>query len=227
MDAKKPILPYEYLKGNEFVEKLKEVLNCKSHQELGDLLRIPKSTFSTWSKHERTSHELIIRLHLALGVPIAELALPAEEREKISKGVVKVSTGSGKTESMVGLLLNTYHDAEKLQKETVTIKSYCLTNGKLLDTGEVLYPVRRINAFGLENADLIEIETNQSVVLVDKKENDAMNGNYLIGIDGRYSINQVQRLPGKLAIAFDGQTIEVQDGDIEVIGKVVLETKLK
>lgn len=113
------------------------------------------------------------------------------------------------------------------QHGTVIIKSFCLANGKLLDTGEVPYPVRRINGFGLDNAELIEIETNQSVVLIDKKENDAMNGNYLIGIDGRHSINQVQRLPGKLAIAFDGQTIEVQESDIEVIGKVVLETKLK
>ncbi|HHG3503025.1 TPA: phage repressor protein CI [Vibrio parahaemolyticus] len=211
------ILPFDYMKGSEFTETLKHITKSNTFLEMAELLNVPKATFSTWNLHDRTSHELMVRLHLALGVPIEELALKPEDRDKVR------SSDAAKKAA-------TYHSAERLenpQHGSVIIKSYCLTNGKLLDTGEVPYPVRRINGFGLENADLIEIETNQSVVLVDKKENDAMNGNYLIGIDGRYSINQVQRLPGKLAIAFDGQTIEVQDGDIEVIGKVVLETKLK
>ncbi|EGR3300057.1 chromosome partitioning protein ParA [Vibrio parahaemolyticus] len=211
------IPPFDYLKGEAFTDKLKEVTGCKTLLEMSERFDVPKATFSAWNTHERTSHELMVRLHLALGVPIEELALKPEDRKNVRS--------SGTSEKAA-----TYHSAERLgnpQHGSVIIKSFCLTNGKLLDTGEVPYPVRRINGFGLENAELIEIETNQSVVLVDKKENDAMNGNYLIGIDGRYSINQVQRLPGKLAIAFDGQTIEVQDGDIEVIGKVVLETKLK
>lgn len=216
MESKK-IPPFEYMKGAEFTKQLKRVTGCVDFQELSSLLDVPKATFSTWNTHDRTSHELMVRLHLALGVPIEELALKPEDRDKVRRSDAAKKAA-------------TYHSAERLenpQHGSVIIKSFCLTNGKLLDTGDVPYPVRRINGFGLENADLIEIETNQSVVLVDKKENDAMNGNYLIGIDGRYSINQVQRLPGKLAIAFDGQTIEVQDGDIEVIGKVVLETKLK
>ncbi|ENP8308549.1 phage repressor protein CI [Vibrio alginolyticus] len=214
---KRKILPFDYLKGSDFTRRLKLLTDCNDFQELSELLDVPKTTFSTWNTHDRTSHELMVRLHLALGVPIEELALKPEDRDKVR------SSDAAKKAA-------TYHSAERLenpQHGSVIIKSYCLTNGKLLDTGEVPYSVRRINGFGLENADLIEIETNQSVVLVDKKENDAMNGNYLIGIDGRHSINQIQRLPGKLAIAFDGQTIEIQDGDIEVIGKVVLETKLK
>ncbi|HHF3210485.1 TPA: phage repressor protein CI [Vibrio diabolicus] len=214
---KRKILPFDYLKGSDFTRRLKLLTDCNDFQELSELLDVPKTTFSTWNTHDRTSHELMVRLHLALGVPIEELALKPEDRDKVR------SSDAAKKAA-------TYHSAERLenpQHSSVIIKSYCLTNGKLLDTGKVPYSVRRINGFGLENADLIEIETNQSVVLVDKKENDAMNGNYLIGIDGRHSINQIQRLPGKLAIAFDGQTIEVQDGDIEVIGKVVLETKLK
>ena len=213
----KKILPFDYLKGDEFTEKLKEVTGCRTFLDMAELLDVPKATFSAWKLHERTSHELMVRLHLALGIPIEELALKPEDR----KGTVIGSISNN---------VANYHSSERSissQSDIVTIKSYCLTNGKLLDTGEVPYPVRRINGFGLEKADLIEIETNQSVVLVDKKENDAMNGNYLILIDGRHSINQIQRLPGKLAIAFDGQTIEVQESDIEVIGKVVLETKLK
>ncbi|MBY7922046.1 helix-turn-helix domain-containing protein [Vibrio fluvialis] len=212
------IPPFDYLKGEAFTDKLKEVTGCKTLLEMSERFDVPKATFSAWNTHERTSHELMVRLHLALGVPIEDLALKPEDR----KNVVSSDTSPKK----VAIYHSEEHCLNSLT-DSVAIKSYCLTNGKLLDTGELPYPVRRINGFGLENADLIEIETNQSVVLIDKKENDAMNGNYLIAIDGRYSINQVQRLPGKLAIAFDGQTIEVQEGDIEVIGKVVLETKLK
>jgi hypothetical protein len=208
------IEPFDYLKGSDFTENLKRLTGCKNFQEMAFVYDVPKSTFSTWNTHDRTSHELMVRAHLALGIPIEELALKPEDRKQ-SQYVANTSSVP---------FAPTQHNP---QHGTVIIKSFCLTNGKLLETGEVPYPVRRINGFGLENADLIEIETNQSVVLVDKKENDAMNGNYLIAIDGRYSVNQVQRLPGKLAIAFDGQTIEVQESDIEVIGKVVLETKLK
>ncbi|KYZ12603.1 phage repressor protein CI [Vibrio parahaemolyticus] len=211
------IPPFDYLKGEAFTDKLKEVTGCKTLLEMSERFDVPKATFSAWNTHERTSHELMVRLHLAMGVPIEEMALKPEDRKRSAHTA---------NEPRMSYILNTPAE-QNPQHGTIIIKSFCLTNGKLLDTGEVPYPVRRINGFGLENADLIEIETNQSVVLVDKKENDAMNGNYLIGIDGRYSINQVQRLPGKLAIAFDGQTIEVQEGDIEVIGKVVLETKLK
>lgn len=207
------IEPFNYLKGSDFTENLKRLTGCKNFQEMAFVYDVPKSTFSTWNTHDRTSHELMVRAHLALGIPIEELALKPEDR-------------TNGTSKKVATYPSVEHSIDS-QTDTVIIKSYCLTNGKLLDTGEVPYPERRINGFGLANADLIEIETNQSVVLVDKKENDAMNGNYLILIDGRHSINQVQRLPGKLAIVFDGQTIEVQESDIEVIGKVVLETKLK
>jgi hypothetical protein len=205
------------LKGSDFTRRLKLLTDCDDFQELSELLDVPKTTFSTWNTHDRTSHELMVRLHLALGIPIEELALKPEDRKK---------SGGKLNESRAAYSLTTSTEQDP-QLSIRSVKSFCLANGKLLETGKVPVSERRLNSFGLEKADLIEIETNQSVVLVDKKENDAMNGNYLIAIDGRYSINQVQRLPGKLAIAFDGQTIEVQESDIEVIGKVVLETKLK
>ncbi len=220
------IPPFDYLKGEAFTDKLKEVTGCKTLLEMSERFDIPKATFSAWNTHERTSHELMVRLHLAIGVPIEELALNETDKQKLTQ-ITHFKPKNPHLGDLPNNMLFLSDRANRVKVTTVELTSFCLTNGKLLDTGKVPYPVSRINGFGLENADLIEIETNQSVVLVDKKENDAMNGNYLIAIDGRYSINQVQRLPGKLAIAFDGQTIEVQDGDIEVIGKVVLETKLK
>ncbi|CAH8242063.1 hypothetical protein VAE122_3200002 [Vibrio aestuarianus] len=51
---------------------------------------------------------------------------------------------------------------------------------------------------------------------------------FLVVVDGRLSINYLQRLPGKkLAIAFDTSTIEVSEQDIKVLGRVAMEMKKK
>lgn len=59
------IPPRRWLVGSDFVDKLKEVLGCANLQCLSDKLNVKKTIFSTWSTHNRTSHELIVRLALA------------------------------------------------------------------------------------------------------------------------------------------------------------------
>lgn len=194
--------------------------------ELADVLEVPKATFSTWNTHDRTSHELMVRLHLALGIPIEVLALSEEERVKLPPHKQLVGYRDGTTHIVDKPACDVFADQVSKQLSTVTLKSVCLSGGKLIDTGELPYPVRRINSFGLQSADLIELETNDAIMLVDKNDNDAVSGNYLISIDGRHSINEVQRLPGKkLAIAIGDSTMEVSEEDIEVVGRVAMEMK--
>lgn len=216
----KNIPPFEYLSGAEFTDNLKTLTGSKTFNQLSNLLNVSKATFSTWNTHNRTSHELMVRLHLALGIPIEQLALKPKDRHLNDSHNNSDAIGSYKAN------IQQQPNADKKQQhQTVIVKSFCLSGGKLLDTGEIPYPVRRINGFGLQNAKLIELETNEAIMLVDKNDNDAVSGNYLIIIDGRHSINEVQRLPGKLLVEFNGTTIETQDGDIEVVGKVVTETR--
>jgi hypothetical protein len=216
----KTIPPFEYLSGAEFTDNLKTLTGSKTFNQLSSLLNVSKATFSTWNTHNRTSHELMVRLHLALGIPIEQLALKPKDRR------LNDSHDNSDASSSYKANIQQQPDADKKQQhQTVIVKSFCLSGGKLLDTGEIPYPVRRINGFGLQNAELIELETNEAIMLVDKNDNDAVSGNYLISIDGRHSINEVQRLPGKLLVEFNGTTIETQDGDIEVVGKVVTETR--
>ncbi|MFS1893189.1 helix-turn-helix domain-containing protein [Vibrio lentus] len=185
---------------------------------MSELFDVKKSTFSTWNTHDRTSHELMVRLHLALGIPIEELALPEEERAKLPSHQPKTIIEQPSVQITAA--------STNPQHQTVIVKSFCLSGGKLIDTGEIPYPLRRINSLGLKQAKLIEIETNEAIFLLDKSMTDALRGNYLIDIDGHLSINRIQRLPGKkLAIAFDDSTIEVSDEDIQVIGYIAATLK--
>ena len=213
------IEPYNYLKGSEFTENLKDLTKCKNFQEMAFVYDVPKSTFRTWNTHNRTSHELMVRAHLALGIPIALLALPPEERAKLPNNSVDIST------KQIPAHLNI--DSSNPQHDTVILKSACLSDGKLIDTGEIPYALRRINKYGLNESSVIEIETNEALYLVNQDIKSAVSGKYLVDIDGHLSINHVQRLPGKkLAVAFGDTTMEVAEEDIKIVGRVavVLET---
>ncbi|EOC1764994.1 MULTISPECIES: phage repressor protein CI [Vibrio] len=196
-----------YIVGSEFTERLKEVTGCTTFGELSQMFDVPKATFSAWNLHNRTSHELIVRLHLTKGIPVEKLAL----------GVDGLSVETGTVSQAL----------RSNQSDIAIIKSFCLTNGKLLDTGDIPYSIRIFNSWNLSVANSIEIETNDGRYIVDKTQNDAVSGSYLIEINGRMSINHIQRLPNKLAIVFGNSTVEVKEEDIKVIGRVAVEVLKK
>ncbi|EGR3329462.1 helix-turn-helix domain-containing protein [Vibrio harveyi] len=210
------IPPFDYMKGSNFTKRLKLLTGCNDFQELSELLNVPKTTFSTWNSHDRTSHELIVRLHLALGIPVEELALNPEDRKHASE--IREST-------------HQYIPQEPLkqvapsQRSVVILPTFCLTNGQLIDTGEIPYPVRMFNSWNLDESNTIEIETNEARYLVDKRFTDAMSGYYLIDMSGRMSINHIQRLPTKLAVVFGDATVEVAEEDIKVVGRIAVTLK--
>ncbi|MGY5579771.1 phage repressor protein CI [Vibrio cincinnatiensis] len=208
------ILPFDYLKGEAFTEKLKDITGCKTLLEMSERFDVPKATFSAWNTHDRTSHELMVRLHLALGIPIEELALKPEDLKNFQPRVSEPKK------------IYQFEIANNPQHQTVILKSFCLANGQLIETGEIPYPLRRMNSFNLDHEKVIEVETNEAIYLLDKSTTDAVAGNYLIDVDGRLSINQIQRLPGrKLAIAFGDSTIEASENDIKVLGRVAVTLK--
>ncbi|GHZ93001.1 chromosome partitioning protein ParA protein [Vibrio cholerae] len=93
-------------------------------------------------------------------------------------------------------------------------------------TGEIPYAQRIFNSWDLEASNTIEIETNEGRFLVDKKLNDAVSGEYLIDINGRLSLNHIQRLPNKLAVVFGNSTVEVSEEEIKVIDRVAVKLKI-
>ncbi|OBT16227.1 chromosome partitioning protein ParA [Vibrio tasmaniensis] len=207
---KKQIKPFEYLSGIEFTDNLKRLTKTKTNIELSELVAVPKQTFSTWNTHNRTSHELMVRLSLALNIPLEQLALKPEDRH--------ATTFDVSTDTIVQRERKT-----SPQHETVILPSVCLSDGKLINTGEIPYALRRINKYDLADSDVIEVETSDGIYLVNQDIVDAVSGKYLIDIDGHLSINPIQRLPGKkLAIAFGDTTMEVSEEDIKVVGRVAV-----
>ncbi|GHX57240.1 TPA: helix-turn-helix domain-containing protein [Vibrio cholerae] len=209
------IPPFDYLKGEAFTDALKEVTGCKTLLEMSELFDVPKATFSAWNTHDRTSHELIVRLYLAKGIPVKKLALGIDESEKLLTSETSLDRN--------------HHQKEQInpQHQIVILKSFCLTNGQLVATGEIPYAQRIFNSWDLEANNTIEIETNEGRFLVDKKLNDAVSGEYLIDINGRLSLNHIQRLPNKLAVVFGNSTVEVSEEDIKVIGRVAVTLEKK
>ncbi|MEZ8657725.1 helix-turn-helix domain-containing protein [Vibrio cyclitrophicus] len=214
MSLKPKIPPFNYLSGSDFTENLKHLTKSKTILEMAERFDVKKTTFSTWNTHNRTSHELMVRLHLALGIPIEELALSEEERAKLPNRPRKFISHSEKDTPVI--------EAAVSQHSTVILKSYCLSNGKLLPTGDMPYAKRIFNGWDLNELATIEVETNQARYLVDQSQNDAVSGEYLIDMNGRMSINHIQRLPNKLAVVFGTSTVEVADEDIKVLGRVAV-----
>ncbi|MER2495313.1 helix-turn-helix domain-containing protein [Vibrio neptunius] len=214
---------FEYMKGEAFTEKLKKINNVRSLGDLAEIYSVPKTTFSTWNTHNRNSHELVVRTHLRTGIPVHELILSPDlsldELHPSFSKQVKDAPHSVEEASA------TYESKrlENPQLQTVTLKSYCLSNGQLVETGDIPYPLRRMNSFGLNPLNTIEVETNEAVYLLDESSTDAVSGKYLIDVDGRLSFNQIQRLPGrKLAVGFGDSTLEVAEHDIKVLGRVAV-----
>lgn len=220
----KTIKTFEYLHGKEFTEQLKKVTGCKTYKQLGKLTEIKKATFSTWNLHKRTNHELMVRLALREGVPLEELALREDELAEYRKSKTKLSSPSGNdcqykiTQNPAGEDIAESSTSEYL----VSLDSFRLQNGQLQPNGKTPYSLRLIRNFAIENARLVEIVSRNSIYLIDQNSTDAVSGKYLIDIDGRLSINTIQRMPKKLTVDFEGTIAEVGDKDIEVKGKVVL-----
>lgn len=190
--------PFEYSSGREFTDRLKEVTGCNSYNLLADYYGIPKSTILTWHHHDRIAHELIVREHLTSGASVKYLAL-------------------GEGEPFSGN-----------QSPNENLAIYRLESGSLEKCGSMSLDLSTLDRFGLTPSKTQVIEDDAGIYYVNKESVDPISGDYLIDVDGRLSINYLQRLPGKkLAIAFDTSTIEVSEEDIKVLGRVAMEMKKK
>jgi hypothetical protein len=233
------ISSFHYLAGAAFTRNLKRLTRCKDFLELSKLVDIPKSTFSTWNSRNRTSHELIVRLHLALGIPVRELALSDDVRESSlhdshwKQSPQKQYTQKQYTQKQwpdtprIRAQAETYRivpDRDALPQHTVAmLKSFYLHHGELRETGTVPYASCRLAHFKLIPASTIEVETQEGLFLVDQTTLDAITGRYLIDIDGRIGIYHLQRLPGRqINLDCFATQLTFSDDTINILGRIAV-----
>ncbi len=194
--------PFEYLKGREVTEKLKEITKSRDFLTLAEVLGVPKSTISTWHQRKLTPFEVIIRTHLRTGASIAFMALGEGEAFPDQQNA------------------EAQPKADKL-KTIISIDSFALEDGKLISKGTLSLDKELLDEAGV--SEVMAIKDNGKTFLVNKESRQAVAGTYLVDMDGLLSLNEIQRLPGKkLAISFNGSTITVDEGDVKVVGRVAL-----
>ncbi|KLV07993.1 hypothetical protein ABT57_14190 [Photobacterium ganghwense] len=186
--------PPSYDGGRKITERLLKVTGCSSFNQLAEYFGIPKSTIATWHQREMTPFEIATRTHLSLGVSLSWLLLG--EGEMYERGKPSNST------------------------DNVELPYFKLKNGELFDKGKMFFDPQFLEGMP-ESEHLMLVEYEGQKLFVDTSKNKAISGQYLINIDGDVSLNSMQKLPGNMvAIEFSQSTVQLNEGDVVVVGKV-------
>ncbi|HGZ7313728.1 TPA: phage repressor protein CI [Vibrio parahaemolyticus] len=193
---------FEYIGGRDVTEKMKIVTKTNDFKSLGECLGVSKGTISTWHQRGLTPYEVIIRLHLRTGASIKYLAL-----------------GEGEP---FPLQSSQDHLTKKNESRTLfDIDVFKLVNGKLQGNETLPFDKAYLDKLGVLN--VMGIEQDGSTYIIDKEVHQAVSSTYLVDMDGLFSLNEIQRLPGKkLAISFNGSTLTVEEDEVRVVGRVAL-----
>ncbi|MDG2722927.1 transcriptional regulator, partial [Vibrio parahaemolyticus] len=102
------------------------------------------------------------------------------------------------------------HLTKKNESRTLfDIDVFKLVNGKLQGNETLPFDKAYLDKLGVLN--VMGVEQDGSTYIIDKEVHQAVSGTYLVDMDGLFSLNEIQRLPGKkLAISFNGSTLTVE-----------------
>ncbi|CAM2842679.1 hypothetical protein [Vibrio mytili] len=107
------------------------------------------------------------------------------------------------------------------EKYLIDIDVFKILNGELTKLRTLTFDKALLEEAAIESA--IAIYDGDSTFIMYKSSQQAVAGTYLVDVDGRLSLNEIQRILGKkLAISFNGTTITVDEGDVKVVSRVAL-----
>ncbi|EPW7001990.1 phage repressor protein CI [Vibrio parahaemolyticus] len=197
-----PIQPPKYVGGKEVIERLMQATNTRSNQELADAFGLPKSTVGTWRHRNLVPYEIVIRLHLETGISIKWLTL-------------------GQGEPYESPSEHTHISKKNETKQIFDADCFRIEEGKLVNQGSLALDKAMLDELGVVN--VMAIKGESATYFVNKESRQAVSGTYLVDMDGLFSLNDIQRLPGKkLAISFNGSTLTVEEDEVRVVGRVAL-----
>ncbi|MCK6263770.1 helix-turn-helix domain-containing protein [Vibrio sp. ZSDE26] len=191
---------FDYQGGKLVTDRLHKILGTKTIRELGDRLDVSASTIATWHKRGLCPFEIVLRAHMYTGALLKWLTLG--EGEPFPNG-----------ESQK-------HQSKRIETKLLfDIDSFIIKNGKLENLQTLTFDKSYLDEIEVSNP--MAIREIDCTYLVDKENQQAVSGTYLVDMDGLLSLNQIQRLPGKkLAISFNGSTLTVEEDEVRVVGRV-------
>ncbi|CAH7038604.1 Transcriptional regulator [Vibrio chagasii] len=197
-----PIRPPAYIGGKDVIERLMQATNTGSNQALADAFGLSKSTVGTWRHRNLVPYEIVIRLHLETGISIKWLTLGQGEPYDIPNE-------------------NSQIPKDNEAKRLFDVDIFRIEEGKLINQGTLTLDKSVLDEVGAMN--VVAVKDGTTTFLINEESHQAINGKYLVDIDGLLSLNEIQRLPGKkLAISFNGSTLTVEENEVRVVGRVAL-----
>ncbi|MGF1761029.1 helix-turn-helix domain-containing protein [Photobacterium sagamiensis] len=190
------IPPFDYSGGKDFTGRLLNVTGVSNLVELSDLIGVPRTTLSTWHRRNMTAFEIVVRVCLATGASLKYVAL-----------------GEGEP----------FEDTSTPVDTSVAITKEFISNGVLTENSVMKFDKTLLEYYNLDAEQTRLVELDSELMMINTSETNPTSGRYLIDVDGSVSINHIQRLPGKkLAMSFGDSSIEIAEGDIKVLGRIVM-----
>ncbi|CAM3930063.1 Bacteriophage CI repressor helix-turn-helix domain protein [Vibrio aerogenes CECT 7868] len=218
------IKTYDYLKGTDFTENLKKLTRSKNFRELSSLLDIPGATLSSWNRNQRTPYEVIARVHLAMDIPVKDLALPQHIQ------ATEVHTSLQYKRPMLPAVRDTENnyeialsDQQHTQRTTVI---YCYPMAYPIRSSDHIRQSIRKQGSEEHHASLIEhaaeIETKDSVYLINSEIHHVDSGHFLLDINGKIHIQNLRSMSGRPYSTYAQQSLNIHlSNTIKILGYVV------
>lgn len=207
----------EYDGGETVILRLLSLFGVRHRLELGDLLSVSSGTFATWKTRNTTPFELLVRIHLATGVPMEYLCF-GQESDSVDLMKYGVST---KTEYIDGQVIGVQ---ERLASYRLpSLKIFSIENGNLKPSTEICADKTFMQLVGVagDDSDLIVKDSNK-LMFINSNETTVSNGQYLFTINGIYQLGNLGMLPdGHVYLFRDVDKYQVDPNTTKIHGKVV------
>lgn len=200
--------PPEYQGGKNIIKRLIHLFGVGNRLQLADLLGVTQGTLSTWMTRDSTPYEILIRVHLATGVPMEYLCFGINDDD--SKVDLSRFDKSNELFEYTASYSTNKIDLFKIENGELTKQSKNLTSFDFL-------AIYNIN---IDDGDYA-IQIKNEMLFIDSSENTVTNGRYLISINNSKKIAELRLLPdGNVYYFDDNEKYPINTDITKVLGKV-------
>lgn len=115
---------------------------------------------------------------------------------------------------------------ENQSADILRLTNHKLIDGEVFQAGELMVDKVMFGAGTPLPSDPISVQDGKNYYLVDKKYGEVFDGQWLVKIDGRFSIRTLTRMPmQKVRVSGSGMAFDCDLADLIVVGRVIKEIK--